>query len=275
MKSHQSCVLTPIQSSSLSFFSRLWGAPSFWTKIFWNRIGKISLFASPDKTQAALAVLILLQQVSPPNTQSSLRVCRIKLKQDPVVMGSVESVWVAQHFPLQHRFFSRLPTSMAFTEFPLLTIYFSLGEVQNGCTGYKVWLLQNGTGTHMHLQIAQRPRWLQHEKHRVKVTCADLTISLFNAQILILMLITQQSYFLEDPGSSCSQDMHSTNMLTILCFHSIVLSTEPQAGLIAHYSTSAKKVKIISLLKSFSVELTVIAECFKTGNDFGFATPLP
>lgn len=222
MKSHQSCVLTPVQSSSLSFFSRLWGAarlwgaPSFWTKIFWNRIGKVSLFASPDKTQAALAVLILLQQVSPPNTQSSLRVCRIKLKQDPVVMGSVESVWVAQHFPLQHRFFSRLPTSMAFTEFPLSTIYFSLGEVQNGCTGYKVWLLQNETGTHVHMQIAQRPRWLQHEKHRVKVTCADLTISLFNAQILnfnvnyTAELFSRGPWFILLAGHALNKHAHNT-----------------------------------------------------------------
>lgn len=33
--------------------------------------------------------------------------------------------------------------------------------------------------------------------------------------------------------------------------------------------------KIISPLKSFSIEFTEIAECFKIVNDFSFATPLP
>lgn len=208
-------------------------------KIFWNRIGKVGLFTSPDKTQAALAVLVLLQQVSPPNTQSSLWVCKIKLKQDPIVTGSVESV---SAFLTKTQISQWLPTFSGFHwVFP--ADHLSLGDIQNVCIGYKVWPWRNKTWTHVHMQIAQRPRWLQHEKHRVKGICTNLTF-FFNAQIFnfnvnyTTELFPRGPWFILLAGHALNKHSHNT-LFPRHC------SEHGASGLTAHYSISAKKVKLL------------------------------
>lgn len=90
------------------------------------------------------------------------------------------------------------------------------------------------------------------------------------------MLITQLSYFPEDASSSHMQDKHYTvskksrNTLFSPC-----CSVHKALGRI--YCTLFNfcwEGKIISLLKSFSIEFAKIAECLETVNDFSFATPL-
>lgn len=100
----------------------------------------------------------------------------------------------------------------------------------------------------------------------------------FIAQIFkILMLITQLSYFPEDPDSSHTQDKHCTaSKRSRNTSFSLCCSVHEALGKI--YCTLFNLCwggKIISLLKSFSVEFAKTAECLKTVNDFSFATPLP